>query len=81
LITVGEIYVDGARCQGHARCWALAPETFEIDEEGYGKVIPGRENSGDELNVRKAIRNCPERAILERADEGAPATNEEVAAS
>jgi ferredoxin len=78
---MGEIYVEGARCQGHARCWALAAETFEIDEEGYGKVIPGRENSGDEPNVRKAIRNCPERAILEREDDGAEDKTQEVAAS
>ena len=66
---MGELWVDPARCQGHARCWALAPETFEIDEEGYSHVIAGREDSGDEPNVRKAIRNCPERAILEKVQE------------
>jgi|TARA_B100000378_G_scaffold89755_1_gene70971 ferredoxin len=41
----------------------LAPETFFIDDEGYGHVIEGREGSYEEENVRKAIRNCPERAI------------------
>lgn len=61
-----ELYVDLNRCQGHARCWALAPETFEIDEDGFSHVIKGREGSYDEENVRKAIKNCPERAILFR---------------
>lgn len=61
-----ELYVDQSRCQGHARCWAFAPETFEIDDQGYSHVIPGREGSYDEENVKKAIRNCPERAILIR---------------
>jgi ferredoxin len=41
----------------------LAPETFFIDDIGYGHVIEGREGSFDEENVQKAIRNCPERAI------------------
>jgi ferredoxin len=58
-----ELYVDLARCQGHARCFSLAPETFTIDDEGYGHVIEGREESPEEERVRKAIKNCPERAI------------------
>lgn len=66
---MAELWVDPARCQGHARCWAIAPETFEIDEEGYAHVIEGREGSGDEPNVRKAVRNCPERAILVKSQE------------
>lgn len=61
-----ELYVDPNRCQGHARCWALAPETFGIDDEGYAFILPGRERSYDEENVQKAIRNCPERTITVR---------------
>jgi ferredoxin len=26
--------VNRERCQGHARCFALAPELFELDEWG-----------------------------------------------
>lgn len=59
-----KLVVDLKRCQGHARCYALAPETFAIDEQGYGYVIEGREGSFDEANVQKAIKNCPERAIV-----------------
>lgn len=60
---MSELWVDPARCQGHARCFMLAPETFYIDEEGYSHVIEGREQSYDEEKVRKAVRSCPERAI------------------
>ena len=65
------LVVDLKRCQGHARCYAIAPETFAIDEQGYGHVIEGREASFDEANVQKAIKNCPERAIIliEEVDE------------
>jgi len=58
-----EVWIDPARCQGHARCYMVAPETFFIDDEGYGHILEGRKGSYDEENVRKAIRNCPERAI------------------
>ncbi|RIV37960.1 ferredoxin [Micromonospora radicis] len=55
--------IDQSRCQGHARCYMLAPDTFLIDEEGYGHVIEGREGAYQEEHVRKAVRNCPERSI------------------
>jgi ferredoxin len=55
--------VDPNLCQGHARCFVLAPETFRLDDEGYSHVIEGREQSFNEENVIKAIKNCPERAI------------------
>lgn len=56
--------VDRERCQGHARCHALAPELFELDElgnareRGDGAVPPGLE---DKAWLAKA--NCPEGAI------------------
>lgn len=52
-------------CQGHARCIVFAPETFEIDEEGFAFVQPGREQVADEHRaaVRRACDNCPEGAI------------------
>ena len=31
------VRVDRERCQGHARCFALAPELFELDEFGNGR--------------------------------------------
>ena len=27
------------RCQGHGRCYDLAPDLFGDDEEGYGQVL------------------------------------------
>jgi ferredoxin len=55
--------VDG-RCQGHARCAALFPEMFDIDENGYGIVRPGREVVPDgDLDAQLAADNCPEQAI------------------
>src|SRR4030088_2371712 len=34
-----KIHVDQDKCQGHARCKALAPELFELDEFGNAHEI------------------------------------------
>ena len=58
------VHVDPARCQGHNRCYAIAPELFEIDdlgnahEVGDGLVPPGLEEK-----AQLAAANCPEFAI------------------
>jgi ferredoxin len=53
------------RCQGHARCIVFAPETFDVDAEGYAFVVAGQEtvSPGDE-NVARAVASCPEQAIV-----------------
>jgi ferredoxin len=56
--------VDPERCQGHARCFALAPDLFDVDDfgqssvRGDGTVPPDREEV-----ARLAVANCPEFAI------------------
>jgi pimeloyl-ACP methyl ester carboxylesterase/ferredoxin len=57
------VRIDPDRCQGHNRCRALAPEVFDVDDEGFGHPIT-EEISGSLLPAAKlAERNCPERAI------------------
>ena len=55
--------VDTAKCVGHARCNATAPEVYELDDDGY--VVPPR---GDvpaalENQARAGADACPERAL------------------
>lgn len=57
------IKVDGSKCQGNARCWALAPELFELDEEGYMRDAIIEVPAGDEVRGGRAVRACPERAL------------------
>jgi ferredoxin len=58
------VRVDPERCQGHNRCFALAPEVFDIDDFGQsherndGVVPPEHEEK-----ARLAAANCPEFAI------------------
>lgn len=58
------IRVDGAKCQGHNRCWVLAPEPFDLDELGNAhEKHDGNVPAELEEKARLAIANCPERAI------------------
>jgi ferredoxin len=51
-------------CQGHARCAALVPELFELDDLGEAHEIgDGRVPRGLEEKAGLAKSNCPELAI------------------
>jgi ferredoxin len=59
-----KIHVDQDKCQGHARCKALAPELFDLDE--YGNAHEHGGGHVPEELVDKAYlaqTNCPEFAI------------------
>jgi ferredoxin len=63
VVTV-KVKVDRERCQGHARCAALAPELFALDELGNAQEIG--EGTVPQALVDKAYlakANCPEQAI------------------
>lgn len=59
-----KIRVDQDRCQGHARCKALAPELFDLDEFGNAHEHgDGAVPAGLEDKAWLARSNCPEVAI------------------
>jgi ferredoxin len=59
-----QVTVDPDRCQGHNRCYAIAPEIFDVDDLGNAVAI-GDGIVADELQTkaRNAAANCPEYAI------------------
>jgi ferredoxin len=64
-----KVRVDMDRCQGHGRCYALAPSLFESDDLGNAVVLgDGTVAPEHEAEARLAIDNCPEFAI--EVDEG-----------
>lgn len=57
-------WVDPDRCQGHNRCYSVAPELFDVDDLGYASAKgDGNVASGLEDKARLAANNCPEFAI------------------
>ena len=59
-----KVHVDPEKCQGHNRCYALAPELFDVDDLGYATELgDGTVPAGMEEKARLAASNCPEYAI------------------
>jgi ferredoxin len=58
-----ELQVALELCQGHARCAALAPEVYELDDDGYLATRSGEVPAGREEPARRGARGCPERVI------------------
>jgi ferredoxin len=57
------IKIDDDRCTGHGRCYALAPEVFEPDDEGHSIVLHVEVSPELEAKARLGVDNCPEQAI------------------
>ena len=57
--------IDLEACTGHGRCYSLVPTLFQPDDDdGHGVVIgDGTVPTGEEDGARRAVANCPERAI------------------
>ena len=58
------IVLDSSKCQGHGRCYALAPDLFDSDDEGYAVLkVDGDVAEALEDQAILASDNCPEYAI------------------
>jgi ferredoxin len=58
-----KLHIDAEACTGHGRCYVLAPEVFEPDDEGHSVGLV--DDIPDALldKARLAAANCPESAI------------------
>ncbi len=58
------VHLDSEKCQGHNRCYALAPELFDVDDFGQAVLLVEGEVPAElETKARLAASNCPEYAI------------------
>ena len=57
------ITVDTERCQGHGRCFAVAPDLYPLNEDGYSAVATADVPPGSEPAAEAGVNACPERAI------------------
>jgi ferredoxin len=61
-----KIKVIEEKCQGHNRCFVVAPELFELDDYGYAHAVNDGNVPPEMVEKAKlAIANCPEKAIVE----------------
>ena len=58
-----QVRLDRERCQGHGRCYVLALDVFESDDDGRGMVIAETVPLVYQESARLGSDNCPEDAI------------------
>jgi ferredoxin len=65
-----KVRLDEAACVGHGRCYAIAPDVFDADDQGHCVLRFTNEPVPAPLidHARHAVANCPENALA--ADEG-----------
>ena len=60
-----KLSVSAELCRGHGRCYSLAEDLLEDDDEGFvtvrGRIIDVPDDQVDD--ARNAAGSCPERAI------------------
>jgi ferredoxin len=64
-----KIRINRSGCTGNARCWAIAPELYPLDDEGYISIDGFDVPPGQEELARRGARACPERVITVIEDE------------
>lgn len=57
--------IDKSKCEGHGRCYDIAPDLFESDEFGHGQLIAGvTAADADPNEAMRAVHACPEQAVI-----------------
>jgi ferredoxin len=58
-----KVVVKTDACAGHARCFARAPEIYDLDDDGYSAITELEVPAGSEQAAAEGARACPENAI------------------
>jgi ferredoxin len=59
-----KIRINKSACVGNARCAAVAPQLFPLDDDGYISVEEIEVPAGMEALARLGAKACPERIIV-----------------
>lgn len=63
--------MDRARCIGLGICESLAPDTFEVDDDGALVLLSDLADDDDDA-VAEAVRGCPATALTITTEEEHP---------
>jgi len=58
-----KVIIDTDRCTGHGRCYSLAPEVFDADDEGHSMLRASELPESLKAKAQIGVDNCPEGAI------------------
>lgn len=58
-----KVRVNSEICAGFGICTGIAPDVFELHDDGYAVVLVSEVAPGNEDDMRRAESQCPARAI------------------
>lgn len=58
-----KIRLDPEMCQGHGRCYTLAPDVFDADDYGHCVLLVDEVPPERASQAHDAVDNCPEQAL------------------
>lgn len=58
-----KVHVNPDICAGFGICTGIAPNVFELHDDGYAVVLVSEVKPEDEDTMRRAESQCPARAI------------------
>lgn len=53
-----------SKCAGHAQCYAIAPDIFPIDDEGFCILSERVVEAAEVEAARAGVMSCPELALV-----------------
>lgn len=67
---ISKVVVDRDTCIGAASCVAIAPDVFDLDEDGKAIVKKGGLKTTDNETILDAAKSCPVDAVKVYGDGG-----------
>jgi ferredoxin len=58
-----KIHVDTDRCTGHGVCESLAPEIFEVGDDGIVHLLTTDLTEDQRADIESAVAECPTQAL------------------
>ena len=58
-----KVVVDFDACQSNAVCQGIAPEVFEVRDDGYLYILQEEPDEALRAKLQDAARSCPTQAI------------------
>lgn len=57
------VVVDFDRCTGLGLCESLAPDFFEVQDDGSLELLRSDVNEAERAELQEAVRSCPTEAL------------------
>jgi ferredoxin len=58
-----KVLVERGKCQGYGNCVIAEPRVFDLDDDGFVRLLVAEPSPELRAQVKHAVRDCPARAL------------------